>query len=255
MGTQARTASRRTRDARAQALQRTHRRHRYAAIAGGVIIVALLATIGCVLVNATDDAPAAAPAPSSTAVPAGTTGTSAIVTGTASAPVTVTIFLDYLCPYCGRFERANSTELERLVAAGTVRLELHPLAFLDKASSGTRYSTRTANAVATVADQAPGTVLAFNTALFAQQPAEGSTGLTDQQIAAVAVGAGVPADVAATFTERRFEHWVGTSTGSAFNRDGITGTPTVKINGTVFDGDLYSSGPLTTAITAAKGSS
>jgi protein-disulfide isomerase len=251
MGTQARTTSRRVRDARAEAQRRTHRRLRHAAVGGGAIIVVLLAAIAFVLVDAAGGEQSAAPSTSSTAVPAGATA-GAIVVG--SGPVTVTVYLDYLCPYCGRFERANSAELERLVADGTVRLELHPLAFLDDASRGTRYSTRTANAVATVADQAPGTVLAFSDALFAHQPAEGGPGLTDEQVTSIATGAGVPAGVAATFTARRFEHWVASSTDAAFRRDGVTGTPTVKVNGKVFDGDLYTAGPLTAAITAAKGS-
>ncbi|WP_327004374.1 DsbA family protein [Dactylosporangium sp. NBC_01737] len=252
MGTQARTTSRRVREARAQAQKRTQTRHRYAAIGGGAIIVVLLAAIAFVLVDAARGEQSAAPAPSSTAVPAGTTAGGAIVVG--SGPVTVTVYLDYLCPFCGRFERANSAELERLVADGTVRLELHPLAFLDDKSRGTRYSTRTANAVATVADQAPRVVLTFSDALFAQQPGEGGPGLTDEQIASIAAGAGVPTDVAATFTARRFEHWVASSTDAAFQRDGVTGTPTVKVNGKLFDGDLYTAGPLTAAITAAKGS-
>lgn len=251
MGTQARTASRRIRD---EALRRTRRRHRTAALGGGLVIVALLAAIAFVLFDAAAEKRSAAPAVSSTAVPAGVGTSGAIVVGAGTAPVTVTVYLDYLCPYCGRFERANSTELERLVTDGTVRLELHPLAFLDDASRGTRYSTRTANAVASVADRAPGAVLAFSDALFAHQPAEGGPGLTDEQILSIAAGAGVPADVAATFAALRFESWVATSTDTAFKRDGITGTPTVKINGKVFDGDLYTSGPLTAAITAAKGS-
>src|SRR4051812_700117 len=209
MGTQARTASRRVRDARAEALLRTRRRQRYAATGGGVIILVLLAAIGLVLFDAAGDKRSPAPASSSTAVPAGATAEGAIVVGT--GPVTVTVYLDYLCPYCGRFERANSAELQRLVADGTVRLELHPLAFLDDKSRGTRYSTRTANAVATVADRAPGAVLAFSDALFARQPAEGGPSLTDEQIASIAKGAGVPAEVVATFSARRFEHWVAVS--------------------------------------------
>ena len=251
MGTQARTAARQVRQARLEAQQRTRRRHRALGVAGGVVIVALLAAIGFVLVKAAGgDGTPEPPAAQSTAAPAGATATGAITVGT--GPVTVTVYLDYLCPYCGKFERANSGELERLVAAGTVRLELHPLSFLDKASQGTRYSTRTANAVATVADRAPDKVLAFSAALFVQQPAEGGPGLTDAQISAVATGAGVPAEVAAAFTGRLFERWVATSTEWAFQRGGVTGTPTVLINGKTFQGDLYTAGPLTAAIAAAK---
>ena len=53
------------------------------------------------------------------------------------------------------------------------------------------------------------------------------------------------------FDDRIFEPWIEKSTKAAF--DTITGTPTVKINGVVFKGDLYTAGPLTEAVTAAKG--
>ena len=48
----------------------------------------------------------------------------------------------------------------------------------------------------------------------------------------------------------RFDGWVAASTQAAFS-GGITGTPTVTVNGAVFTGDLYTAGPLTRAIDAA----
>jgi protein-disulfide isomerase len=166
--------------------------------------------------------------------------------------VTLEVYVDYMCPYCGRFERANSDEVERLVLDGTVRLEIYPLSFLDKASAGSRYSTRAANAVVTVADRAPGSLLAFNRALFAHQPKEGSEGLTDNDIESLARGANVPQDVINLFANGTFEPWIATHTNAAF-QGGISGTPTVKINGKRFEGDLYTVGPLTQAIADAKG--
>jgi len=154
-----------------------------------------------------------------------------------------------MCPYCGRFERANQAELQRLVDAGTIRIELSTLSFLDEASDGTRYSTRAANAVATVADQAPDKLLAFNNALFTSQPGEGTPGLSDTEIAGVAQGAGVPPDVVNRFTAATFEPWVGSMTQGAI-RAGITATPTVIVNGVRFTGDLYTAGPLTRTIVA-----
>jgi len=182
----------------------------------------------------------------------GATAAGAIQVGDPAAPVKLEVYLDYMCPFCGRFDRANADQLNRLVADGTVRLEIYPLSFLDKTSNGTRYSTRAANAAATVADRAPDKLLAFTQALFAQQPHEGSDGLTNDQIANLAHGAGVPQDVINTFVDRTFEPWIAKLTDTAF-ASGITGTPTLKINGTVFKGDLYTVGPLTDAITAAKG--
>jgi protein-disulfide isomerase len=253
VGKQARAASRQQRQAAVAAARRRAKRNRVLGGAGGVAIVGLLVAIVVALVNAaggggTDDGDAAA----AMRPPAGATTSGAIAVGTAEAPVKLEVYLDYMCPFCGRFDRANADDVNRMIADGTVRLEIYPMAFLDKMSSGTRYSTRAANAVATVADRAPDKVVAFSQALYEQQPPEGGEGLTDDRIGALAAAAGVPQDVVAAFTDRLFEPWIATVTDTAFD-NGVTGTPTVKINGRVFKGDLYTAGPLTTAITSAKG--
>jgi protein-disulfide isomerase len=217
---------------------------------GGAVIAVLLIAIVVSVATAARNPPADGAAAASDTPPAGATPAGALAVGDAAAPVTVELYLDYMCPFCGRFERANGAELERLVAAGTVRLELYPLSFLDRMSAGSRYSTRAANAVATVADRTPDTLLAVHAALFANQPDEGSRGLSDDDIAGLARRAGVSQQVTDAFDDRAFEGWIAGSTEEAF-AGGITGTPTVKINGTVFPGDLYTVGPLTQAIGAA----
>jgi protein-disulfide isomerase len=255
MGSDARRKAREARQAAAAlARQRAKQRQRLF-VGGGVVIAGLLIAIVVALVNAaggsgTTNAQATPTGP--VVVPANTTANGAITVGKADAPVKLEIYLDYMCPYCGRFERANSAEIERLVANGTARVEIYPLSFLDRQSAGTQYSTRAANAVAAVADKAPDKVLTFNAALFGQQPEEGKPGLTDAQIAKLAADAGVPAGIVEGFHEGRFQPWIATSTDAAF-KSGITGTPTVRINGKKFDGDLYTAGPLTNAIMAAKG--
>jgi protein-disulfide isomerase len=104
--------------------------------------------------------------------------------------------------------------------------------------------------MATVADRAPDKVWAFNDVLYASQPQEGTRGLNDQQIADLATQAGVGQDAVDAFDDRVFEPWVAKVTQAAFD-SGVEGTPTVKINGTVFEGDVYRAGPLTQAIEAA----
>jgi protein-disulfide isomerase len=251
VGKQARTLSRQRREAIAAAQRRARNRNRLLA-GGGLIIVGLVVAIVVSLVTAGGRDEATADPTAALVAPAGATAAGALTLGEATAPVRLEIFLDYMCPFCGRFERANGADLQRLVADGTVRLELHVLSFLDKASSGTRYSTRAANAVVTVFDKAPDRVLAFNGALFSQQPAEGSQGLTDDQIADLARDAGVSADLVTRFHEQTFQPWIARTTEAAF-ASGITGTPTVRINGQRFEGDLYTAGTLAAAINAAKG--
>jgi protein-disulfide isomerase len=138
------------------------------------------------------------------------------------------------------FERANGAEVKRMIRERTVRLGRYPMAFLDDASDGTRHSTRAANAIATVADRAPDALLAFHRLLFEQQPAENTPGLPDERFASLTRDADVPQAV----VERIFEPWVTVSK--------VTGTPTVKIDGRVFKGNLNSVGPLTSAVESAR---
>ena len=179
---------------------------------------------------------------------------STLVVGKKDAPVTLDVYQDYMCPYCGQFERANRADLQQLVADGTVRLVIHPLAFLDPQSAGSQYSSRAANAVVTVAQYQPDKLLAFNAILYDQQPAEGSSGLSDKQIAELARSVGVDDATVARFGADQTTAFVSSLTKAAFKNEGIKGTPTVKINGKVFDGDVYSAGPLKAAVLAAKGS-
>ncbi|GEA85593.1 DSBA oxidoreductase [Cellulomonas sp. A375-1] len=190
--------------------------------------------------------------------------------------VNVTIYFDFMCPYCGMFDAANSADLEALAAEDGVTIEYRPISFLDSQSKGTSYSTRAANAAAIVADKAPEKFTAFVTALFSAQPKEGTTGPTDDEIAELAVGVGVPQDVADTFTDtvegtyevgepaeertgewRTFAPWVSAATHQMQLDRGKVGTPTVTIDGQDWpgaEGDnglLYQQGPLKEAVEAA----
>lgn len=110
-----------------------------------------------------------------------------------TSPVDVTVYVDYMCPACGNFEQQNGTMLEQYVGSGDVQLTLYPLNFLDGQSMGTKYSTRAANAFSCVVEQQPEAAFALNNRLLSKnvQPAEGSTGLTDDQLLENAEAAGV----------------------------------------------------------------
>ena len=194
------------------------------------------------------------------ASPAATTATSGptasgkdtwtIGVGQVDAPVRVDVYQDFMCPYCQRFEQANGPGLKQLVDAGTIRLEIHPMSFLDRTSQGARYSTRAANAFVTVAQADPDRILAFNRALYDNQPAEGTTGLTDAQLATLAQDVGVAPSVTDTFGQLSHEQWVADGTQADF-ASGVTGTPTVLIDGKPFTGDLLTADALRSAIETA----
>ncbi|PPF34382.1 thioredoxin domain-containing protein [Rathayibacter sp. AY1A3] len=156
----------------------------------------------------------------------------------------IVIYQDFLCPICEAFDTANSEQLEALAESGAATVEIHPIAILDRLSQGTRYATRAANAAACVAEAEPDKFLDVNTAFYAQQPAEGTSGLSDDQIVELVQGAGATSgEVAACIQGGDHEDWVADATARALdgplpNTDlpAVTGTPTVLVNGEQYQG-------------------
>lgn len=109
-----------------------------------------------------------------------------------TSPVDVTVYVDYMCPACGNFEQQNGTMLEQYVGSGDVQLTVYPLNFLDGQSLGTKYSTRAANMLSCVVDQQPEAAFTLHNRLLSAevQPAEQTTGLTDDQLLENAEAAG-----------------------------------------------------------------
>ena len=253
MSKESRIRTQELRQAQQEAARKEAKRRRLLTVLGGLVIVGLVAAIIVAVVQATsgDDGASTASGSGEVVEPANVSEWS-IPVGDGAAPVTVAIYYDYMCPACGAFEQANGDELDRLVEEGTAKVELRPISFLDPQSRGTEYSTRTANAIATVADGAPDHVWEFHRALYENQPEEGTEGLSDDEIAQIATDAGVPSSVAERFTDDTYEGWVAAAT-TASAEAGVEGTPTVLIDDEVFEGDVYTPGTLTEAIESAAG--
>ena len=115
---------------------------------GIALIVGLLTAIVVVAINSSQKANRDSNLDGPLVNPATMSAGGTIPVGEADAPVTLEIFLDYMCPSCKQFENANSAQLSQWIEDGAVRVELHPMNFLDSQSQGTMYSTRAANAVA-----------------------------------------------------------------------------------------------------------
>lgn len=154
----------------------------------------------------------------------------ALAIGDNDAPVTVTVYEDMMCPYCGLFEEVSSERLREYAESGDVEVRYHVVSFLDRASED-RYSTRAANALAVVLDTAGAEVaVEFHDALFANQPEEGGAGLSDEQMIDLAVEAGADEDaITGPIENLKFEPWVEDAT-EAWSKAGYTGTPTVTVN-------------------------
>lgn len=178
--------------------------------------------------------------------------------------VSVVVYLDYMCPICGQFEQANGEMLTQLVASGDIVLEMRPISFLDRMSQGTEYSTRSANAMAAVANYQPEAWLDANAAMFANQPAENTSGLTDDEIWSILQSAGVTDEsVKKAIDDQTFAKWVGEVTQRAFDENvpyvtgddakPVSGTPTVIVDGQFFEGNIADSSALQAAIQQAAG--
>ncbi|KQY23180.1 disulfide bond formation protein DsbA [Cellulomonas sp. Root485] len=285
-------------EARAKAAQmrkeqeRKARRNRILAISGLVVaVVALVAVVFSILnqnkaneaansnvtygqgaenvvAPALDDVTAPAPANDKGGIPVSGSGGDDV--GTAGdGDVDLTIYFDYMCPYCGQFDETNAGDLDAMLEEGGVTITYHPVSILDHLSAGSSYSTRTVNATAIVADKSPEHFTDFVTALYKDQPEEGTSGRSDAEIAQIAEDLGVPAEVTATFTDtvdgtfatqdeesvegtwRIFAPWSAATTAQAGTDRPEFSTPTVLINGEPFQ-DWQTPGALKQAVDAAK---
>ena len=158
--------------------------------------------------------------------------------------VSIVVYLDYLCPFCQKFEAANAEQLTTWVSAGAATLEIHPIAFLDNASAGSRYSSRSANAMACVANFTPDQFFLANATMFTSQPPEGTSGLTNEEIVALLKTGGIDDEkVTRCIDNETFSQWVTAATKRTAEPvpnstlEKIGGTPTVLVNGIKYPGD------------------
>ena len=211
--------------------ERKERRRRTLVIGGAIAAVLTLILLAGYAVQSARDTTGEAGA-----VPSGVVDDYAVPRGQESAPVTVTIYEDFMCPFCGDFEQASEPVLQEYVDAGDVQVHYRVLSFLDDASDGADYSTRAMNALGVVLDTAgPDVAAAFHDLLFANQPEEGTTGPSDDELIAYAVEAGASEDaVSGPIRDVKFEQWVLNAT-DASSQEGVSSTPTVMVDGEVIE--------------------
>jgi protein-disulfide isomerase len=143
-------------------------------------------------------------------------------------PVRVDAYIDFLCPFCRRFELSSGPTLASLVAERLASIAYHPMNFLDEAST-TSYSTRAAAASGCAADQ--GRFVDYAHELFVRQPPEGGPGLSDAELASAGRAAGL-ADTAfaACLSDAPYLDWPSYVTALA-TAAGVSSTPTVLVAG------------------------
>ncbi|MGL4306555.1 MAG: DsbA family protein [Mycobacteriaceae bacterium] len=144
--------------------------------------------------------------------------------------VVVTVYEDFQCPVCKSFESLFGETLSNLVAEGTIAVDYHPIAILNRMSS-TEYSTRAANAsLCVVEESTKENWQKFHSAAFAQQPAENTAGLSDKKLTELAKDAGAGDDIKNCIEGSKYTDWIAANTRQVTDT-GVSGTPTILING------------------------
>jgi protein-disulfide isomerase len=142
------------------------------------------------------------------------------------------VYGDFQCPWCGVLEAAIGEEVEQKVSAGEIHLTTTLMSFLDGRNPGEN-SVRAANAALCADDQ--DTFLPFYQQVYANPPAEQDGGWTDEQFIALGEGVGISGAALDTFTgcvqDRDHEDYVEAMQERA-NRDDVSGTPRLFVNGT-----------------------
>jgi protein-disulfide isomerase len=194
----------------------------------GVIVIAVIAAvvgIGIAVQSSRDQVAG------SVSTPTGVTSHNGVLRGPNNAAVSVVVYEDFQCPVCRAFEQRVGPMLADDIAKGTVQLEYRPIAFLDN-SSTTKYSSRALTTAACALDSGgPSVFNALHDLLYTNQPAEGSAGLPDAQLADLAAQAGADkAKVQQCQAAGTYDAWAAHVTDQA-SKDGINGTPTYFVNG------------------------
>jgi protein-disulfide isomerase len=177
--------------------------------------------------------------------PAGLAGADRTGVARGSGAVTIDVYADFMCPDCKRFEQAGAQLLDDLVRDDRAVVVVHPVAFLDRVSNGTEYSTRATAAAGCAADQ--GRFTQYQAALFRAQPAENTAGLPDSRLIELGRQVGLDAGFGTCVQDGRYRGWAGHVTEAAVRR-GVSGTPTVMVNGEVVPNDPAK---IAAAVTAA----
>jgi protein-disulfide isomerase len=161
--------------------------------------------------------------------------------GAESAPVTVQLYEDFHCPHCVDFEEEFGPTLTAAQDAGTVRVELYPMAFIDQGSSAA------SNAMACATEAGFGQ--RYYAGLFANHTLQWS----DAQLLELAetVGGSDAEPFGSCVRDDARAGWVA-AINTAAEANGVKGTPTLFVDGELVQLDGLTPESLQARIDAAR---
>lgn len=170
--------------------------------------------------------------------------------GADDAPV-VDVYLDFLCPHCATFNEVNGEDLRELGEGEDATVRIHPRPMLDAQSAPVGYSGRAANVAVCTYAQDPALYWDVEDALFTNIPTDPADVPEDEELIDIAESAGASGEeLESCVTGMSYEGWIYdvVEPEAAANTEG---TPTVLIDGELFEGDTATPGALREAIEGA----
>ncbi|MFB7473454.1 DsbA family protein [Kitasatospora sp. NPDC056184] len=230
-----RAATERMREERERAERSARIRRRTVVGAASAAVLALVAGVAfAVGGSGSGDAAASGPlvVPANASGPDGTV----ITYGKADAAHTLEVYEDFRCPYCEQLETTTGATVQQLADAGTYKVEYHLATFLDQGLGGK--GSRTALAAAGAAlNEGVDKFKQFHDVLYANQPDERDDAFADVNhlldLADEVPGLKTDGFVKAV-REGTYVPWAD-QVNKAFDKSGVTGTPTVRLDGRKLD--------------------
>ncbi|WP_137989945.1 DsbA family protein [Streptomyces vilmorinianum] len=221
----------------------------------GVSAVAVLAVAGgigyaVVQANKPSQWEAAAEASNVTA-PKNTEGTNGttVVIGKPAAKKTLEIYEDSRCPVCAQFEQQVGATVDKDVEAGKYKIKYVGATFIDNVDQG-EGSKNALSALGAALDVSPEAFMKYKAALYSPQfhPAESEDKFAKDSYL-LEVAESVPAlkgnaEFKKNVENGTFDAWA-MKMSAAFDASGVTGTPTLKMDGKALTVEGSKNPPLT----------
>lgn len=231
--------------------EQAQRRNKRLAVGGSVVGVIVIAVLVGLLVSSMSSSSSGFPGGKAFLAPSGALAGAdvaasglqggagqdgiALPVGSSTAPLKLSVFEDFRCPVCDEMEKVGiGAAMQQYAKDGKLQIQYHIASFIDR-NDGGNGSKQAANAAACAQDAGSDYFVQYHNVLYANQPAETDDGFGSTQTL-LNLANKVPGLASPTFTTcvNTAVHagWV-TASQSDFDQRGITGTPTVVLDGTV----------------------
>jgi protein-disulfide isomerase len=221
-------------------------------VAGSVVaVLAAAGGIGYAVVQANKPAYWESAKDAKLVKPANTSGKdgTTVLLGKSTAKKTLVMYEDPRCPVCATFEQTVGPTVKKGLDAGTYRVQFVGATFLDKGLTG-EGSKNALSALGAALNVSPEAFLEYKTALYSKKwhPQENDDKFKDDSYL-IKVADTVPALKGnATFRkdvkDGTFDRWA-LEESKVFDKDGIEGTPTLKMDGKALTGADGKNAPMT----------